>query len=308
MVFFFDEAHLLFDSASKELLDKIGQVVKLIRSKGIGVYFITQSPKDIPDEVLAQLGNKVQHALHAYTPSEQKGAKAAADSFRANPEFNTYETLLNLGIGEALVSVLDLDGVPTIVEKVNILPPQSQMGPVDAVLRQSFITGSPLYDKYKEEIDPDSAYEFLTRKASEEEAEAARVKEEAERAKEEAAAEKERQRAEAAAEKERQRAEAAAEKERQRAEAAAEKERIKAEKAAQAEAEKAAKAAEREAQKKKNAIKTAGKSVASSAAGTLGREVGNAVGSSMGGSLGKKIGGNVGASLGRGIIGTLFKL
>ncbi len=312
MVFFFDEAHLLFDSASKELLDKIGQVVKLIRSKGIGVYFITQNPKDIPDEVLAQLGNKVQHALHAYTPSEQRGAKAAAESFRANPEFDTYDTLLNLGIGEALVSVLGEDGVPTIVKKVNILPPQSQMGPIDNVLRQSFITGSPLYDKYKEENDPDSAYEFLLRKADEEEAAAIKAKEEAlaekERLKEEAAAEKERLKAEALAEKEKLKAEALAEKERLKAEALAEKERIKAEKEAQKEAERAAKEAEREAQKKKNALKSAGKGVASSAAGTLGREVGNAVGSSVGGSLGKKIGGNVGASLGRGIIGTLFRL
>ncbi len=330
MVFFFDEAHLLFDSASKELLDKIGQVVKLIRSKGIGIYFITQNPRDIPDEVLAQLGNKVQHALHAYTPSEQRGAKAAADSFRANPEFDTYDTLLNLGTGEALVSVLSEDGVPTMVKKVCILPPQSQMGPVDNSLRQSFIMGSPLYDKYKEETDPDSAYEFLQRKASEEEAEAIRAKEEAiaekerqkaealaekerlreekERQKKEALEEKERQKAEAQAEKERQRAEAQAEKERQKAEALAEKERQKAEALAKKEAEKAAKEAEREAQKKKNAIKNAGKGVASSAAGTLGREVGNAVGSSMGGKLGKKIGGNVGASLGRGIIGTLFKL
>ncbi|HAG68543.1 MAG TPA: DUF853 domain-containing protein [Lachnospiraceae bacterium] len=310
MVFFFDEAHLLFDSASKELLEKIGQVVKLIRSKGIGVYFITQSPGDIPDEVLSQLGNKIQHALHAYTPSEQKAAKAAAASFRSNPEFDTYDTLLNLGIGEALVSVLDEDGVPSVVKRTNILPPQSKMGPADNALKKSFITGSPLYDKYREEIDPDSAYEFLLRKASEEAAEEERARAEAqaekERLKEEAAREKERLKAEAAAEKERLRAEAAAEKERLRAEAAAERERLRAEKAAQAEAEKAARAAEKEAEKKRKAISTAGKNVASSAAGTLGREIGNVLGS-KGGKLGKKIGGNVGASLGRGIIGTLFR-
>ena len=301
MVFFFDEAHLLFDSASKELLEKITQIVKLIRSKGIGIYFITQNPRDIPDEVLSQLGNKVQHALHAYTPSEQKSAKAAADSFRSNPDFDTYDTLLNLGIGEALVSVLDEDGIPSIVEKVSILPPQSRMGSVDAALRNSFITGSPLYDKYSEEIDPDSAWEFLMRKASEEEAEAERARKEAEE-------EKQRQKEEAEAEKQRLKEEAAAEKERLKAEALAEKERLKAEKAAKAEAEKAAKAAEREEQKKKNAVKTAEKNVASSAAGTLGREVGNALGSSVGGKFGKKLGGNMGASLGRGIIGTLFKL
>lgn len=127
MVFFFDEAHMLFDSASKALLTKIEQVVKLIRSKGVGIYFVTQNPKDIPGGVLSQLGNKIQHALHAYTPSEQKGAKAAAQSFRENPAFNTYDTLLELGIGEALVSVLDEGGVPTIVERCQILPPQSKM-------------------------------------------------------------------------------------------------------------------------------------------------------------------------------------
>ncbi|MBQ8970988.1 MAG: DUF853 family protein, partial [Lachnospiraceae bacterium] len=312
MVFFFDEAHLLFDTASKELLEKIGQIIKLIRSKGIGVYFITQSPKDIPDEVLAQLGNKIQHALHAYTPAEQKGAKAAASSFRANPEFDTYDTLLNLGIGEALVSVLDTDGVPTIVKKVNILPPQSKMGPIDQSLRKSFIVNSPLYDKYFESEDVDSAYEFLIRKASEEEAEALRLKEEAaaekERQKEEAAAEKERQKAEAAAERERIRAEKEAQKQAEKEAAAIAKAEAKAKADAEKAAQKAAEAAAREEKKKKDAYKRAGKSVASSAAGTLGREVGNAVGSSMGGSLGKKIGGNVGASLGRGIIGTLFKL
>ena len=128
MVFFFDEAHLLFDSASKDLLDKIEQTVKLIRSKGVGIYFITQSPSDIPDGVLGQLGNKIQHALHAYTPKEQKAAKAVALSFRENPELDTYNTLLELGIGEALISVLDEKGVPTIVKKATILPPQSQMG------------------------------------------------------------------------------------------------------------------------------------------------------------------------------------
>ena len=312
MVFFFDEAHLLFDTASKELLEKIGQIIKLIRSKGIGVYFITQSPKDIPDEVLAQLGNKIQHALHAYTPAEQKGAKAAASSFRANPEFDTYDTLLNLGIGEALVSVLDTDGVPTIVKKVNILPPQSKMGPIDQSLRKSFIVNSPLYDKYFESEDVDSAYEFLIRKASEEEAEALRLKEEAaaekERQKEEAAAEKERQKAEAAAERERIRAEKEAQKQAEKEAAAIAKAEAKAKADAEKAAQKAAEAAAKEEKKKKDAYKRAGKSVASSAAGTLGREVGNAVGSSMGGSLGKKIGGNVGASLGRGIIGTLFKL
>ncbi len=164
MVFFFDEAHLLFDDAPKPLLDKVEQVVKLIRSKGVGIYFITQNPRDIPDEVLAQLGNKVQHALHAYTPKEQKAVKAAAQSFRENPEFDTYDTLLELGIGEALISVLDENGVPTIVKRATILPPQSQMGPIEDSQRESLIKNSLLYIRYNESYDRDSAYEFLQRR------------------------------------------------------------------------------------------------------------------------------------------------
>ena len=166
MVFFFDEAHLLFDSASKSLLTKIEQVVKLIRSKGVGIYFITQNPKDIPDGVLSQLGNKIQHALHAYTPAEQKGAKAAAMSFRENPNFDTYDTMLSLGIGEALVSVLDESGVPTMVERCQILPPQSKMGPLDDATRNQEITNNLLYVRYKDFVDRDSAYEFLQRKSA----------------------------------------------------------------------------------------------------------------------------------------------
>ena len=164
MVFFFDEAHLLFDNASKTLLTKVEQMVKLIRSKGVGIYFITQNPADIPDDVLGQLGNKVQHALRAYTPKEQKGAKAAADSFRANPEFDTYEVLSQLGIGEALVSVLDEEGIPTVVKQCKILPPQSLMGALDDETRKSEIVNNLLYTKYTQEIDRESAYELLTRK------------------------------------------------------------------------------------------------------------------------------------------------
>lgn len=206
MVFFFDEAHLLFDSAPKTLLRKIEQVVKLIRSKGVGIYFITQSPKDIPDEVLAQLGNKVQHALRAYTPAEMKAAKAAAQSFRENPEFDTYEVLSRLGIGEALVSVLDEEGIPTVVKRTSILPPQSQMGPIDDQTRAGQINSSLLYAKYATEFDGDSAYEFLNRKAVEsaqyakQEAEADAVAKQ--RAKEEAAAKKAEEKKALAAKKE----------------------------------------------------------------------------------------------------------
>ncbi len=205
LVFFFDEAHMLFDSAPKSLLMKIEQVVKLIRSKGVGIYFVTQNPRDIPDGVLGQLGNKIQHALRAYTPAEQKGAKAAAQSFRVNPEFDTYEVLTNLGIGEALISVLDEDGIPTIVKKCSILPPQSRLGALSDEERGQEIKGSPLYARYVEMIDRDSAYEFLQRKALADE-EAARQAELAEaeekqRLKDEAAAEKELKRLEAAKKK-----------------------------------------------------------------------------------------------------------
>ncbi|MBQ7934075.1 MAG: DUF853 family protein, partial [Lachnospiraceae bacterium] len=161
MVFFFDEAHMLFDSASKTLLEKIGQVVKLIRSKGVGIYFITQNPRDIPDEILAQLGNKVQHALRAYTPAEQKAAKAAAMSFRVNEEFDTYEVLTQLGIGQAIISVLDEEGIPTVVKKCDILPPQSQMGALDENVRQSLINGNPMNRIYSQLVDRESAYELL---------------------------------------------------------------------------------------------------------------------------------------------------
>ncbi|MBP5197722.1 MAG: DUF853 family protein [Lachnospiraceae bacterium] len=164
MVFFFDEAHMLFDSASKDLLDKIEQVVKLIRSKGVGIYFITQNPKDIPDGILAQLGNKVQHALRAYTPAEQKGVKAAAQSFRENPEFDTYTVLQELSTGEALVSVLDESGVPTIAKRVKICPPESFMGTIDDSERTRIINNSLLYSRYSNFVDRDSAYEFLERR------------------------------------------------------------------------------------------------------------------------------------------------
>ncbi len=163
MVFFFDEAHLLFKDTPKALLEKIEQVVKLIRSKGVGVYFVTQNPRDIPDGVLAQLGNKIQHALHAYTPSDQKALKAAADSFRENPDFKTIEVLEALGTGEAIISLLQEDGTPSIVEKAFVLPPKSLMGGIDAATRDAGIKGSLLYSKYANAVDPESAYELLQR-------------------------------------------------------------------------------------------------------------------------------------------------
>lgn len=300
MVFFFDEAHMLFQNASKTLLTKIEQVVKLIRSKGVGIYFITQNPKDIPDGVLSQLGNKIQHALHAYTPAEQKGVKAAAQAFRENPAFDTYATLSELGIGEALISVLDENGIPTIVERGKILPPQSQMGTLDDNIRSGEIKASLLYTKYSTPYDRDSAYEVLTRKVTEQNALAARQAEELQREKEELAAQKAKEKEELAAQKAKEKEELAALKAKEKEELAAiqkkEKEQEKARLAAQ-------KAKERAAAKRgkvvENAVKTAGS--------TVGRELGNSVGKSIGGSFGKKLGGNVGASLGRGILSTLFK-
>ena len=163
-VFFFDEAHLLFDDMSAEFGKKIEQIVRLIRSKGVGLYFISQSPADIPDDILAQLGNRVQHALHAYTPKDQKAVKVAAETFRPNPEFDTADVISNLGIGEALVSVLEEGGVPGVVEKVDIVPPQSYIGAIDDTLRNELINLSDLKEKYWEAVDGESAYEMLINK------------------------------------------------------------------------------------------------------------------------------------------------
>ncbi len=163
IVFFFDEAHLLFNGMPSYRLKQITQVVKLIRSRGIGLYFVSQSPSDIPDEIIAQLGNRVQHTLRAYTPSEQKVVKAAADSFRTNPKFNTADAILALGTGEALISFQNENGEPEIVEKGTILPPQSKMGVLDEITRTKTINSSNLLGKYDEAVERDSAYEELDR-------------------------------------------------------------------------------------------------------------------------------------------------
>lgn len=166
LVFFFDEAHLLFNDAPKALLEKIEQTVRLIRSKGVGVYFISQSPSDIPDSVLGQLGNRVQHALRAYTPKDQKALKVAAQTFRVNPQFDTEKAISELGTGEALVSFLDEKGSPQPVERAFILPPQSQIGPLDAQVRKSMIENSVLNRYYAQVQDRVSAYEILTEKTA----------------------------------------------------------------------------------------------------------------------------------------------
>ena len=161
IVFFFDEAHLLFNGMPNYRLKQITQVVKLIRSRGIGLYFISQSPTDIPDDIIAQLGNRIQHTLRAYTPSEQKKVQVAANAFRTNPAFNTTEAILTLGTGEALVSFQNEKGEPEIVQKVTILPPQSKMGTIDEITRNKIINSSNLIGKYDETIERESAYEEL---------------------------------------------------------------------------------------------------------------------------------------------------
>lgn len=171
LVFFFDEAHMLFDGTSKALLDKIEQVIRLIRSKGVGIYFITQSPTDIPENILGQLGNRVQHALRAYTPKDQKAVKTAADTFRANPDFKTDEAIMNLETGEALVSFLDEKGAPNMVERAKILFPLSQIGAVTDGQRLDIIKMSRIYGKYDKPIDRESAFEVLMAEAEQQLAE-----------------------------------------------------------------------------------------------------------------------------------------
>jgi DNA helicase HerA-like ATPase len=162
LCFFFDEAHLLFSDAPPALLEKVEQVVRLIRSKGVGVYFVTQNPLDIPDAVLGQLGNRVQHALRAFTPRDQKAVKAAADTLRANPAFDAAAAITELGVGEALVSFLDEQGRPTVVERGMVLPPASRIGPLTAAERRAAIDGSPIAGHYEQVLDRESAYEKLT--------------------------------------------------------------------------------------------------------------------------------------------------
>ena len=301
IVFFFDEAHMLFDNASRTLLTKIEQIVKLVRSKGVGVYFITQNPKDIPDGVLGQLSNKIQHALRAYTPKELEGAKVAAKSFRANPEFDTFSVLTELGVGEALVSVLDEKGVPTVVKKTSILPPQSFMGIIDDDTRKNVVRNNPLYSKFFDVIDRESAYEILT-SVAQQGMESADAKADAE------------QQAVAASAKEAEKTDDQKRIEELEAELAARKaerdSKIKKPnpnhpgKESKAEKE-SAKASKKESDTAK-AYKRAAKSVASTATGTIGREIGNSIGSSFG-KFGKKLGGNVGASIGRNLMGIMFK-
>lgn len=239
MIFFFDEAHLLFTDAPKALVQKIVQVVKLIRSKGVGIYFISQSPSDIPNEVLAQLSNRVQHALRAYTPAEQKAVRAAASAFRVNQSFDTETALMELGVGEALVSFLDEEGIPTIVERARILPPQSLMGAADEDKIQRCIHTSEFDLKYRESVDRESAFEIIAKASLE------------------LQLQKQEEEARALAEKQ------------------AAKEAAEAEKQAAKEAAAAEKAAAKEAAKKKKTIQKAATSAASSVASSVSRNIVN---------------------------------
>ena len=239
MVFFFDEAHLLFSDAPKVLVQKIEQVVKLIRSKGVGTYFISQSPSDIPDSVLAQLSNRVQHALRAYTPSEQKAVKAAAQTFRTNPAFDTQTAIMELGVGEALVSCLDENGVPGIVQRAFILPPQSRMGTITDEERRAVIDASGMKQKYDKAIDNFSAYEYFEQQNEEQEKE---EQEAAEKAAKQAA-----------------------------------KEEKKAAKSAKSTTTKRTSAATKAAKKTKSAASKAMTRVTNSAMSTIGRELGRSI-------------------------------
>ena len=263
MIFFFDEAHLLFTDCPKALVQKITQIVKLIRSKGVGIYFVTQSPSDIPNEVLAQLSNRVQHALRAYTPAEQKSVTAAAKGFRVNPAFDTKTALTELGVGEALVSFLDDDGIPNIVERAFILPPQSLMGIADENAVNTYILSDEFEVKYRESYDRESAYEIITK--ANEELEAQRIREA-----EEAEAEKQRLKEEAEAEKQRLKEEAAAAKQKLKEEAAALK-------AAEKEAIAAEKAALKEAEKKRQAVQKAASAATSSVMRSVSTNIVNSV-------------------------------
>lgn len=174
-VMFFDEAHLLFDDAPKVLIDKIEQVVRLIRSKGVGIYFISQSPLDVPEEILGQLGLKIQHALRAFTPKDQKAVKTVAGTFRANPNLDTAQVITELGVGEALVSTLDADGIPTQVERILIRPPESRIGPMNATERKEQISRSPFKGRYDTTLDRESAYEMLIARAKQNAAQEAQL-------------------------------------------------------------------------------------------------------------------------------------
>jgi DNA helicase HerA-like ATPase len=273
LVFFFDEAHLLFEDAPKALTDKIEQVVRLIRSKGVGVYFITQNPIDVPEDVAAQLGNRVQHALRAFTPRDQKAISAAADTFRINPELDVAKAIIELKVGEALVSVLQDDGSPSIVQRTLIAPPRSRLGPVDAKERAVIQSISPVAGKYDDAVDRESAEEILAARgqASAAAAQAAKAQAEADKA-------------------------------------AAVQAKVEAKAQEQALKEQARRdaAAAREAAKP-TGLDRAIQSATRAAASSVGRQVANELGRAVFGGSSRKSSGGIAGQLVRGILGGLFK-
>ena len=288
MVFFFDEAHLLFKDAPKALMDKLEQVIRLIRSKGIGIYFITQSPSDIPETILAQLGNRIQHALRAFTPAEQRAVKTAADTFRANPAFSTADAITVLGTGEALVSFLDNEGAPSVVQRAFILPPKSYMGPCDEEKRRNTYISSDLYVKYERTIDNFSAYESLkdiADEAQQEKEEEERLKaEEKQRIIDERNAEKLRKEEERLAEKQKREEERLADKQKKEEERLADKQKREEERLAdkkKREEERKAEAARKEEERKKNKAKNTMEKIAESTVrstvGQIGRDIGRSI-------------------------------
>lgn len=271
--FFFDEAHLLFDNAPRALMDKIEQIVKLVRSKGVGIYFITQNPADIPSAVLSQLGNRIQHALRAYTPAEQKAIKAAAESFRENPEFDTEQVITELATGEALISFLDADGKPDIVQRAMVIAPACSMGAAPEDDKRYILDNDELASKYATAIDRESAYELLNEKALA--AEQARAAEEKRQAEEAAAAK---------AAKEEERVRAAEEKEAEKQRRAEEREAARVEREAAKQAEREERQRAKEAEAGKRAI---GK-IANAALTSMSRSIGTGVARGILGMLTKK--------------------
>jgi hypothetical protein len=293
LVFFFDEAHMLFDGTSKAMVDKLEQVIRLIRSKGVGIYFITQSPSDIPDSILGQLGNRIQHALRAYTPKDQKAVRVAAQTFRANPNFSTEEAIMELGTGEALVSVLDEKGAPTMVQRAKILFPLSQIGAITEGQRIDIQNAAPARIKgYANYFDRESAYEILIAQKEQEDAEAAAMlrRQEEEKQLKEQEKENERLRKEQEKEEERLRRENEREAERIRREQEKEAERLRKER--EKEAERLRKEEERKAKEKEKSSSMWKRTIF----GTLVGAVLGSVGRQVGTSVGKKITGNTSSS------------
>ncbi len=277
MVFFFDEAHLLFDDAPEALQDKIEQVIRLIRSKGVGVYFVTQNPLDVPDIVLGQLGNRVQHALRAFTPRDQKAVRAAAETFRSNPELDVETAITELGTGEALVSFLDEKGRPGVVQRALICPPFSQIGPIQPDQRQTLIENSLVYGIYEKEVDRDSAYEILKGRAQQTVAQAAEAARLAEEAKEQERLLKEQEKEQLRLDKEASKEAERLERERQKEAERLAKEQERLERERQKEAERIEKARLKEEERQRREREKVVESFAKSAARNVGSGVGRTI-------------------------------